>query len=65
MLKEIQERRSIRAYRPDPVPVDFIETVLLAGSLAPSSKNRQPWRFTVVRGDEKKQALAVMPAPSA
>ncbi len=34
MLKEIQERRSIRAYRPDPVPVDFIETVLLAGSLA-------------------------------
>jgi nitroreductase len=60
MLKEIQERRSIRAYRPDPVPVDLIETVLLAGSLAPSSKNRQPWRFTVVRGDEKKQALAVM-----
>ena len=45
MLKEIQERRSIRAYRPDPVPVDLIETVLLAGSLAPSSKNRQPLAF--------------------
>lgn len=60
MLREIQERRSIRAFRPDPVPVDLIETILNAGRLAPSSKNRQPWRFTVVRGDEKKRALAVM-----
>ena len=59
-LKEITERRSIRAYRPDPVPRACLEAVLEAARQAPSSKNRQPWRFTVTAGAGKREALAVM-----
>ena len=60
MLSEIVNRRSIRSYRPKPVSKEDIETILQAGALAPSSKNRQPWRFTVATGTEKAAALAVM-----
>lgn len=60
MLSEIVNRRSIRAYLPRPVSKADIETVLRAGALAPSSKNRQPWRFTVAAGEGKAAALAAM-----
>lgn len=60
MLREIADRRSIRAYLPTPVSKEDIETILRAGALAPSSKNRQPWRFTVAAGTEKAAALAAM-----
>ncbi len=60
MLPEIVNRRSIRAYQPRPISRADIETVLQAGALAPSSKNRQPWRFTVALGAKKEEALAAM-----
>lgn len=60
MLSEITNRHSIRAYLPKPVSKADIETVLRAGALAPSSKNRQPWRFTVATGAGKAAALAAM-----
>lgn len=60
MLSEIVNRRSIRAYLPKAVSKEDLETVLRAGTLAPSSKNRQPWRFTVTLGKGKSEALAVM-----
>ena len=60
MLSEIVNRRSIRAYLPRPVSPADIETVLRAGALAPSSKNRQPWRFTVALGGKKAEALSAM-----
>ncbi len=60
MLPEIVNRRSIRAYLPQPVSRKDIETVLQAGALAPSAKNRQPWRFIVAIGTGKAAALAAM-----
>lgn len=60
MLTEIVNRRSIRAYQSKPVMKEDIEAILQAGALAPSSKNRQPWRFTVAIGKEKAAALAAM-----
>ena len=60
MLPEIVNRRSIRAYLPQPVSRKDIETVLQAGALAPSAKNRQPWRFTVALAKKKAEALAAM-----
>lgn len=60
MLPEIVKRRSIRAYLPKPVSRADIEEVLQAGVLAPSSKNRQPWRFTVTAGEAKAETLAAM-----
>src|SRR4051812_9187688 len=58
LLETIVNRRSIRRYRPDPVPRGVIETVLQAAIWAPSAHNRQPWRFAVVDSDERKLALA-------
>lgn len=60
MLKAISERRSIRRFQNTPVPVETINTILQAGMLAPSSKNRQPWKFIVVSGQSKDIMLQVM-----
>lgn len=44
-------RRSIRGYKPDPVPKSLIKEVLTLAMRSPSSMNTQPWNFTVVTGD--------------
>lgn len=51
----IKGRRSIRKYADKPVPVELLRKVLEAGTWAPSAKNQQPWRFTVLTGDAKKK----------
>lgn len=48
MLETIRTRRSIRKFRPDPVPHELIEKVLDAGRWAPSGQNNQPWRFAII-----------------
>ena len=44
-------RRSIRGYKPDPVPESLIKEILALAMLSPSSMNTQPWNFTVVTGE--------------
>jgi nitroreductase len=51
----IKGRRSIRRYRDQPVPVELVRQVLEAGTWAPSAKNGQQWRFTVLTGAAKKR----------
>jgi coenzyme F420-0:L-glutamate ligase / coenzyme F420-1:gamma-L-glutamate ligase len=58
VLDAIQTRRSIRRYRPEPVPQAVIERVLNAAVWAPSAHNRQPWRFVVIERGETKETLA-------
>lgn len=60
MLPAIINRRSIRKYKNISVDRPMIEEILQAGSLAPSSKNRQPWTFVVVMGTAKKTMLEIM-----
>lgn len=60
MLDAIAARRSIRKFKTTPVAHEIIEEILRAGSLAPSSKNRQPWHFMVTTGQAKEKALAAM-----
>ena len=57
-----ERRQSIRKYKDIPVKRQIIEEILQAGSLAPSSKNRQPWRFVVVMGNAKESMLCAMQA---
>ena len=47
----VRGRRSIRGYRPDPVPKALIEEILGLAMRAPSSMNTQPWNFYVVTGE--------------
>jgi nitroreductase len=48
VLRAIQERRSIRAFGPDPVPEELLRKLVGAGIWAPSGGNAQTWRFIVV-----------------
>ncbi len=51
----IRGRRSIRSYTDQPLPIELVREVLEAGTWAPSAKNGQQWRFTVLTGDAKKR----------
>jgi len=44
----IRVRRSIRGYKPDPVPEEVLHRILEAGRLAPTAANRQPFQIIVV-----------------
>jgi nitroreductase len=57
-LKLLKERRSVRRYKPDPVPQEMIDQLLEAGRWAPSASNRQPWTFIVVRDEVVRRELA-------
>src|SRR5487761_2629692 len=44
-------RRSIRGYKPDPVPRALIAEIIGLAMRAPSSMNTQPWNFYVISGE--------------
>jgi nitroreductase len=51
LLEAIDARKSIRAFKPEPVPEDVMTEVLGIATRAPSSVNSQPWEFFIVRGE--------------
>ena len=53
----IATRRSIRRFRPDPVPEATVRDILTVARHAPSGTNMQPWQVQVLAG-ERKQALS-------
>jgi nitroreductase len=50
--------RSVRAYRPDPLPVNTLETLIAAAQSAATSSNLQTWSVVAVTGPQAKAALA-------
>jgi nitroreductase len=52
LLKEIENRRSGRAFTDKPVPKEMIDSILEAGRWAPSCANAQTWDFVVLVGEE-------------
>ena len=52
-----KNRRSVRRFKPDPVPEADLRRILDAARLAPTSGNQQPWKFLVVRDPAKIAAL--------
>ena len=59
-LDAIAARRSIRKFQNRPVSDEDIRTILQAAIQAPSGRNRQPWRFVVVREDRRAEMVRVM-----
>lgn len=57
MLHRFARRRSVRAFSPDPVPLELIENAIRIAGSAPSGANQQPWRFIVVRDPELKRQI--------
>ncbi len=56
----IYNRRSIRKYMEEPIPHFIIEQIIDAGRVAPSAKNRQPWKYLVYSGAAKDRLLSIM-----
>ena len=57
MISAIYRRRSIRKFLNTPLSEQDILDILQCGIKAPSSKNRQPWKYIVVQGDAKEEML--------
>jgi len=55
LFQAMRERKSLRAFKPDPLPRENIEELLRLTLHAPSAINLQPWEFIVVAGQEKER----------
>jgi nitroreductase len=53
----IQERYSVRGYKPDPVEEEKLQQVLEAARLAPTAANRQPFRLIVLHTEGRQEEL--------
>ena len=51
IVEALRSRKSIRGYKPDPVPKEIIREILDIAIRTPSAMNTQPWEITVVTGD--------------
>ncbi|HKZ50588.1 MAG TPA: nitroreductase family protein, partial [Dehalococcoidia bacterium] len=58
VFEAIYSLRAMRRLKPDPVPDKVVARVLEAAIQAPSSVNRQPWRFLVIRDRALKEKIA-------
>lgn len=56
-LKLLRYRRSIREFKPDPIPDEYVTRILEAAHYAMSGANSQPWEFIVVKQPVLKQRL--------
>ena len=52
IIEAIKARRSIRGYKPDPVPKKVLEEIVEACQWAGSPGNMQPWEFAILGGDK-------------
>ncbi|HHW15422.1 MAG TPA: nitroreductase [Firmicutes bacterium] len=50
-------RRSVRRFKPDPVPEDDLREIIRLATLAPSASNRQMWKFVAVARPAVRQAM--------
>lgn len=55
IIEAIKARRSIRKYKPDPVPRQVIAEIIEASRWAASGMNMQPWEFAVLGGEKMKE----------
>jgi nitroreductase len=58
VFEAIANRRSIRAYKNEPVPAESLERILEAARVAPTAANRQEFKFVVVTDEGMRKALA-------
>lgn len=57
LLELIKNTRSIRRFKPEPIPDEYVDKIIEAGRWAPSAGNSQPWEFIVVKEQELKDKI--------
>ena len=55
VVEAIKKRKSIRAFKPEPVPLDVLKQIIEQALRAPSWANTQPWEFAVATGKPLKE----------
>ena len=61
-LNIVSSRRSMRDFKPEPVPRDIIDSVFGGAQRAPSNCTTQPWFVHVVTGETLERLRAQLPA---
>lgn len=57
LLELVKNRRSVRRFRTDPIPDEYLEKIIESACWAPSGFNLQPWEFFVVKKQELKDSI--------
>lgn len=55
--EEISQRRSVRAFSDEPIPLDVVRDCIRTAGTAPSGANKQPWTFVLVTDDAVKSEI--------
>lgn len=58
LIETIKSRRSIRKFKTDPIPDEYIKELIEAGRLAPSGSNLQATRYVIIKSLEGRSKLA-------
>lgn len=56
----IFSRRTVRAFKSDPVPRELLERVIEAGIASPSPLNNQPWTFIMATGEVRNELAKII-----
>ena len=57
MLEKMQDRRSVREFSPEPVPLDIVRKCIQIAGTAPSGAHKQPWTFCLVTNPELRSKI--------
>jgi len=57
VIKEILNRRSVREYKPDPIPDQYLIEIIKAGQFAPTARHNQAVEFIIVKNQETKDEI--------
>jgi len=57
LLEIARKRRTIRRFKPDPIPDEFITKIIDVARWAPSGFHTQPWEFVVITEKELRQKI--------
>jgi len=60
VLRTLLSHRSVRAYKPDPLPEGTLERLIAAAQSASTSSNLQTWSVVAVEDPERKARLAAL-----
>jgi len=58
LFKAIKTRRSVRSFKPQPIPSDLLEQIIESGIAAPSAGNMEPRVYILVQDPQVKRGLA-------
>jgi nitroreductase len=58
-LDVIAARRSIRKFKDIDMPEEMLQSILTAAIQAPSGKNRQPWRYIIIRSEKRSEMVRI------